>query len=286
MLRKRLFDSNQLYGMSRHFIWLIPVTNLCVFLALGRARVRCRAWHGRAAVAGFSARLLCAVTLLPMALVAFPQIYGLAWLVVALGARGAARSAARATCPAFSGGSSRSVFRVALGTVAILWASLWVPDRIKQSREPPAPCRRRVAQCPLDRDGHRRGRPLEPPWLRPRHQHDSGRAGRAGDPVRFRAGGRVMDAAVACDDVYRTMDARAVGRLAHSARRHASHAGRVSRGRGLRDGRLRGQHHVLCQRFGPGPRLYHIPGFHLPRAHRLQDDRPGQSSLAGDPVDR
>ena len=35
VLRKRLFDSNHLYGMSRHFIWLIPLTNLCVFLALG-----------------------------------------------------------------------------------------------------------------------------------------------------------------------------------------------------------------------------------------------------------
>ena len=35
VLRKRLFDPNQLYGMSRHFVWLIPVTNLCVFLAVG-----------------------------------------------------------------------------------------------------------------------------------------------------------------------------------------------------------------------------------------------------------
>ena len=35
VVRKRTFDPNQLYEMSRHFVWLIPLTNLCVFLALG-----------------------------------------------------------------------------------------------------------------------------------------------------------------------------------------------------------------------------------------------------------
>ena len=35
MVRKRAFDENHLYGMSRHFVWLIPATNLGVFLLLG-----------------------------------------------------------------------------------------------------------------------------------------------------------------------------------------------------------------------------------------------------------
>src|SRR5580698_891203 len=35
VVRKRVFDPNQLYAMSRHFVWLIPVTNLVVFLAVG-----------------------------------------------------------------------------------------------------------------------------------------------------------------------------------------------------------------------------------------------------------
>ena len=35
VVRKQMFDPNHLYGMSRHFVWLIPLTNLCVFLALG-----------------------------------------------------------------------------------------------------------------------------------------------------------------------------------------------------------------------------------------------------------
>ena len=35
VLRKQVFDPNHLYRMSRHFVWLIPLSNLCVFLALG-----------------------------------------------------------------------------------------------------------------------------------------------------------------------------------------------------------------------------------------------------------
>src|SRR4051794_2427220 len=35
VLRKRLFDPNQLYWVSRHFIWLTPLANLVIFLALG-----------------------------------------------------------------------------------------------------------------------------------------------------------------------------------------------------------------------------------------------------------
>jgi hypothetical protein len=35
VFRKHTFDSNQFYGMSRQFVWLIPATNLGVFLAVG-----------------------------------------------------------------------------------------------------------------------------------------------------------------------------------------------------------------------------------------------------------
>ena len=36
------FDFNHLYGMSRHFVWLIPLTDLLVFLAFGIVRIRAR----------------------------------------------------------------------------------------------------------------------------------------------------------------------------------------------------------------------------------------------------
>jgi hypothetical protein len=85
VLRKHVFDPNQLYAMSRYFVWLIPVTNLCLFLALGCfGCIASLAWprRGRWVVA----RLLCALTFLPILLVAFPRIYWLAWFMLALGA--------------------------------------------------------------------------------------------------------------------------------------------------------------------------------------------------------
>ncbi len=137
VLRKQVFDSDHLYKMSRYFIWLIPLSNLCVFLVLGL--VGCGVilvWprHGR----WLFARGLCALTLLPAVLVAFPWIYGLAWLVVSLGV------AARLV-PLFE--RDRQMLRrfvlvsfpAAIAVVAILAASLWVGDRIKQVRESARP---------------------------------------------------------------------------------------------------------------------------------------------------
>ena len=35
VLRKHMVDPDRLYKMSRHFVWLIPVSNVCVFSTLG-----------------------------------------------------------------------------------------------------------------------------------------------------------------------------------------------------------------------------------------------------------
>ena len=35
VLRKNLYDTNHIYGMSRHFVWLIPVMNVGVFILFG-----------------------------------------------------------------------------------------------------------------------------------------------------------------------------------------------------------------------------------------------------------
>ena len=35
VLRKQFFDPDRLYKLSRYFVWLIPVVNLGIFLALG-----------------------------------------------------------------------------------------------------------------------------------------------------------------------------------------------------------------------------------------------------------
>ena len=245
VLRKQMFDPDHLYGMSRHFVWLIPLANLCVFLALGL--LGCGVilvWPRRGR--WLFARVLCALTLLahhPGCLSADlqPGLVGRG-----AGAGRAARPAHRAQQPGFRRFVLVS-FPVAVAIVAILGASLWVGDRIEQvARECAALAAAGVAQRPPDRDGHRRGGPPEPPRLRPGHQHDPGRARRARDPLRFRPGGLLLDAAISCNHVYRTMVARALGRLAHAAGPNPSHAGGVPRGPRLRDGGIRRQYVLLC----------------------------------------
>ena len=83
-IRKHTFDPNHLYGMSRHFPWLIPLADLCLFLAggaIGCIVVLVAPRVGRWLVV----RGLCGLVLWPMALVAFPRIYSLALLAVVLG---------------------------------------------------------------------------------------------------------------------------------------------------------------------------------------------------------
>jgi arylsulfatase A-like enzyme len=83
-VRKQVFDPNPLFRMSRHYVWLIPLSNVCVFLTLGLfGGIFVLAWPRRGR--WLFTRGLCALTLLPALLVAFPQIYGMAWIAVALG---------------------------------------------------------------------------------------------------------------------------------------------------------------------------------------------------------
>jgi arylsulfatase A-like enzyme len=133
VLRKQRFDLNPLYRMSRHFVWLIPLTNLSVFLVLGLfGGLIVLAWPRRGR--WLFSRLLCALTVLPVLLVAFPRIYGAAWLIVASGV--AARLVPRLErhgrilrrCVLLS-------FPAAVAITSITGASMWVGDQVKQARE-------------------------------------------------------------------------------------------------------------------------------------------------------
>ena len=133
VVRKRFFDTNQLLSMSRHFIWLVPLTDLLILLLVGLVGclvVILRPAGGRRAVA----RTLCALTLLPMLLAAFPQVYGLAWLLVALGV-----SARLVPILERHGASFRRVVLysspVLAGTLAALAALPWAADRVQRWRE-------------------------------------------------------------------------------------------------------------------------------------------------------
>jgi arylsulfatase A-like enzyme len=133
VLRKHTLDPDQLYKMSRHFVWMIPVSNVCVFVmlgALGCGIVLVWPRRGR----WLFLRGLAAFVALPSILVAFPRIYSLAWFLVAIGL------AARLV-PAIE--RNRRIFRrfivvsflAAVAVLASLGAVIFVGDTIKQARE-------------------------------------------------------------------------------------------------------------------------------------------------------
>ncbi len=84
LLRKRLFDADQILSLSHHFVWLIPVANLCIFIALaviGFTVVRIWPHRGR----WVFSHTLAALTVLPPLLSAFPKIYSIALMLIAAG---------------------------------------------------------------------------------------------------------------------------------------------------------------------------------------------------------
>ena len=137
VLRKRVFDSDHLYRISRHFVWLIPLANLAVFLALALlASGLVLAWPRRGR--RLTSRVACALAILPALLVALPRIYGLALFIVAMGL------AARLVPPLERHGRILRRFAVislpaAVGVVVVLGASVWLGDRSRRSREASRP---------------------------------------------------------------------------------------------------------------------------------------------------
>jgi arylsulfatase A-like enzyme len=84
VLPRTIATSYQLHNLSRHFVWLVPLTDLLLFAGIGvflAAAAKCWPRGG----GWLSARMLCALTLLPMFIVGGPQIYAEAWLILSLG---------------------------------------------------------------------------------------------------------------------------------------------------------------------------------------------------------
>jgi arylsulfatase A-like enzyme len=133
VVRKRFFDTNQLLSMSRHFIWLVPLTDL-LLLILGGLIGCLVAILRPLGVRWAATRMLGTLTVLPLLLVAAPQIYGWASLLVALGLSVRLVPILERHGPAFR--------RVVLYSAPILAVSLaalaavpWAVDRIEQRRE-------------------------------------------------------------------------------------------------------------------------------------------------------
>ncbi len=137
VVRKTAFDANRLYGMTRHFVWLVPLTDLGIFVAIGVCGSLIRmVWPHLGPF--LLARTLCAMMLLPALLIAVPRVYPWAWLILTLGVAAwlVPRLEARRI------GLRRLVkasFPAVLAAVICLAASPWLSDQIKRAREDAQP---------------------------------------------------------------------------------------------------------------------------------------------------
>ena len=76
--------TNRLHQRSRHFVWAAPLTYLLLFLAMGLfLAVVTRLWPRRGG--WLSRRLIVACAFVPALMVAGPQIYNEAWIILATG---------------------------------------------------------------------------------------------------------------------------------------------------------------------------------------------------------
>jgi len=172
VLRKRTFDLNQFYWISRHFVWLIPLTNLLIFLSLGLGlAVLCYGWPRRGRWLG--ARLLCALTLLAPLWAAFPRIYGPAGFLLALGIAARLVPILERHAAAF-----RRCVMISFPVLAAITPApgrFGVGRRLAQGavRGGAAAAAGRLPQRHADRARYSgRGTP-QPPRLRPTHQHNA-----------------------------------------------------------------------------------------------------------------
>jgi arylsulfatase A-like enzyme len=133
VVRKQTVDPNQLYKMSRHFVWLIPVTNVCVFLVIGMLLWAVGwVWPGR--IRWLGSRLMCALALLPTYLVAFPRVYAWAFCILSAGTAASLVPFLERHARGFRR-FVRVSFPMLLLILVALAASPWVADRRDQARE-------------------------------------------------------------------------------------------------------------------------------------------------------
>ncbi len=137
VVRKNTYDLNKLYWMSRHFVWLIPLTNLLIFMIVGLGlALLSLAWPPR--VSWLGTRLLCLLTLLAPFWAAFPRIYGPAGFVLALGVAARLVPALERRAVGLRRWIAISLPLLAL-TTPLLAASVWVGDWLKQRSEATRP---------------------------------------------------------------------------------------------------------------------------------------------------
>jgi arylsulfatase A-like enzyme len=152
VIRKHTVDLNKFYWMSRHFVWLIPVTDLLIFVFLGLSLTALvLIWPRRAS--WLATRLLCVVTLLAPFWAAFPRLYGPAGLLLMVGL------AAQLT-PILerNAGKFRRFFVLSFPIAAVvtpilaasIWGGGWLKERTEAARPLPPPGSPNVLLIVLD----------------------------------------------------------------------------------------------------------------------------------------
>ncbi len=130
----RAIDPTQrLYMVSRHFLWLGPLSSLLFFVGIGLVLSVAVKVSPRAA-GWLSLRLICALAILPVLLAAGPRIYPEAWALFGFGM-------GVQLVPILERRNSALrrklvwTFPVMLGLVILLAGYVFLGDRLKQRRE-------------------------------------------------------------------------------------------------------------------------------------------------------
>ena len=133
----RFSSADRMYLMSRHFVWLVPLINLCLFLGVGLfLSGATRFWPRQAA--WMSPRLIGAFAILPTLLVAGHRVYFEAWLIFAIGIA----SLAAPAIERHAAGVRRWLvlsFPVLIGIVLVQAGLIFGGDRFKEWREESRP---------------------------------------------------------------------------------------------------------------------------------------------------
>jgi arylsulfatase A-like enzyme len=137
ILCRLINPTNRLYQVSRHFVWLSPLTYLLLFLGLGLfLAAATRLWPRRGG--WLSPRLIVGSAFVPAFMVAGPQIYTEAWMILGLGI--ASRLVPLVERPAI--GPRRWLllsFPGLVGAVLVAAGIVFGGDRLKARREAERP---------------------------------------------------------------------------------------------------------------------------------------------------
>jgi arylsulfatase A-like enzyme len=140
VLRAHVSSAQRMYMMPRHFVWLIPLVNLSLFVGVGL--LLCAAitvWPRR--VGWIMLRLFVTFAILPALMVVGHQVFALAWLMVAIGVA----SLLAPPIERHTAGVCRWLalsFPLLAGAVAVQATLIFGGDQLKRRREegrPPPP---------------------------------------------------------------------------------------------------------------------------------------------------